>query len=1219
MRNLKNVYLNEKEIPDGFASATAWDAGNDDPIIYATGPTVSNPVIELKRYASTNDAPVLITSWDAPCPLPNVDCDEIILLQHFPDTATSCVVLAGGDVIVVREDPLPGQEKIEIVGSVDAGIAAAAWAPDEEILAIVSSADTLILMSRDFEPITDITLTPDDLKASKHVSVGWGKKETQFQGKRAKALRDPTMPESVDEGKLSLNDDAKINVSWRGDGAFVAINSIVSGRRAIRVYTRDAVLDSASEPVDGLESALSWRPSGNLIAGVQRLEDHVDIVFFERNGLRHGQFSLRLSRSDMESWASAIGLSWNIDSTVLAVVYPDRAQLWTMGNYHYYLKQEIVTNQEPARAAWSEFRWHPEKPLRCLLQNGRSLLDNEFSLSVTQGPTKRPYDQGIVAVIDGKTLKITPFKYATVPPPMAFCEITVDSSIVDCLISTSGQQIAVLTTSSVEMYDWKVVHTPHITLQKSIPRQLESDRSPYYQTLLPGGRAWTENISFDDSEKAPENLDIRSFSLSKKGELVTVGSPLARTCTSFIVTEKYVIFTTSQHLLKFVDLQSLQVPADTPEVDERCRTIERGAKLVTVIPSTYTVILQMPRGNLESIYPRALVLAGIRQHIDDKDYKSAYLACRTHQVDMNILHDYKPESFMSSISLFIEQLKKASRIDDFLSKLKEEDVESARAVGNERSSTENVEVSPPNAPQATTGQPAVGKVNRICNAFLSALETRRATNLQNLVTAHVCKRPPDLVSGLLLVAGLRQKSTAQAEAAVEHLSFLTDNNRLYDTAIGLYDLELTVLVAQHSQRDPREYMPFLQSLHALPPFRREFQIDDHLRHHAKALTSLHALSEHDASGHDEVQAYTVKHHLYTTALMLYKYDLPRQSAMTTLYAAYLHSQSRYADAAMAYESVDDFASAYPLYALAHRWRSSLTCASFANLPTDQLSSLARSLATACTEESQDYHSAATIHADYLSDIPEAARMLCKGSLFQEAAYLLTLRGQPSLIPEIIDSGLREKTGEITELLADCKAQLNAQVPRIQELRVKKAEDPLAFYGGDTIAGDGADIPDNVSVAPTDASTAGGRSLFTRYSNASRVTSKTRRREERKRARGKKGSVYEEEYLVNSVRRLIDRVNVVQTEVKRVVEGLLTRGLAMRQLAEALDESVREIIALCQRAKTDVWEADANETTSRESTERPPGADGVFWDSQQSAAEKKPSEVKVWESVGLLAK
>jgi elongator complex protein 1 len=47
------------------------------------------------------------------------------------------------------------------------------------------------------------------------------------------------------------------------------------------------------------------------------------------------------------------------------------------------------------------------------------------------------------------------------------------------------------------------------------------------------------------------------------------------------------------------------------------------------------------------------------------------------------------------------------------------------------------------------------KVNRICDGFLTALEKRSDTNLHNLITAHVCKLPPDLESGLQLVARLR--------------------------------------------------------------------------------------------------------------------------------------------------------------------------------------------------------------------------------------------------------------------------------------------------------------------------------------------------------------------------------------------------------------------------------------------------------------------------------
>jgi elongator complex protein 1 len=368
MRNLKSVFHQEVSTPENLQpSAIAWDAA-DHSIICAFGPTKSSSNIALKRKRRDDTSGALsfepIASWDAPCPLPDLQSDEIISLQHFSDPTSSCLILAGGDLVVVREDPHDGEEKVEIVGSVDAGIAAAAWAPDEELLAIVSRADSLIIMTRYFEPVTDSTLTVEDLAASKHVSVGWGKKETQFQGKRAKALRDPTMPESVDEGKLSPFDNGRTYISWRGDGAFLAINRLVpGGRRVIRILTREGIIDSSSEPVDGLESALSWRPSGNLLAGVQRRADQLDVVFFERNGLRHGEFFLRLSKDEMETWASDVCLSWNVDSTVLAILFRDRVQLWTMGNYHYYLKREVEFHDERPASSRS-IAWHPEKPLR---------------------------------------------------------------------------------------------------------------------------------------------------------------------------------------------------------------------------------------------------------------------------------------------------------------------------------------------------------------------------------------------------------------------------------------------------------------------------------------------------------------------------------------------------------------------------------------------------------------------------------------------------------------------------------------------------------------------------------------------------------------------------------------------------------------------------------------------------------------------------------------
>lgn len=1350
MRNLKIVGYQETSLHPHSSSphlpltATAWDTGNNT-VIGAFGPTATAPVIELKRrktFQSKQDQEFeLITSWDAPSPLPDLACDEILLLQHFPDTATSCLILAGGDVIVVRENPQPDQEKIEIVGSVDVGICAAAWAPDEELLAIVTRADTLVLMSRNFEPLNEATLSAEDLKASKHVSVGWGKKETQFQGARAKALRDPTVPERVDEGLASPYENGKIVISWRGDGQYFAVNSFITGhRRIIRVFTRDAVLDSASEPVDGFESALSWKPSGSLIAGIKRNESNIEVVFFERNGLRHGQFDLRIDQKAMATWASSITLDWNADSSVLAIGFQDRVQFWVVGNYHYYLKQEIPLSSSKTNSI--PLRWHPETPLRSLLASDSCILDLTFQLGVSRGTTLEPHDHGIVAVIDGKTLKLTPFNQAGVPPPMAFCEVNVEHNIVDVAIGQNCQQFAILTTHTLELCRWTVRSGPHVKMNTNKIRfttnvnkqsialpERDGPVRRYTQIVLKDAEAYilsprqasfpasvrkvswdgdavvaaftespiqiddeasnllldsafqdvfytsshltrhllhpSDNVSLAGSQpnssifslpstntthlsNGYSNGDAREYhkiSLSPSGFLTFDNNVIVRDCTSFLLTSQHLVFTTAQHFLKFAhltDSPDLQIPGDTPEVDERCRSIERGAKIVTVIPSTYAVILQMPRGNLETIYPRILVLTGIRRHVQHGEYLAAFLACQTHQVDLNILHDLDPEGFLAKIPDFIGQLKKPGRIDEFLSKLKDEDVTKTLYVdttSNTTSTTTNDNHLAVAAPPAYNPKNTSDKVNRIASGFLAAFEADPSTHTQNIITTHVCKRPADLDSALRLVSSLRQSSVGsdEAETAISHLCFLSDTNRLYDAALALYDLDLTLLVAQNAQRDPREYMPFLESLSALPELRRRYTIDNHLKRYAKALVSLHTLQ-----AHEEVSSYTVKHSLYTTALALYKYDQPHLASITRLYADHLSSQSQHTSAATLYESLEDYDSAYPLYALGHKWRESLTCAKLARIPKDKLTTLAHSLATTCTDITRDYRSAATIHVEYLDDITGAAQLLCKGSYFAESLRLLTLHDERQSIPVIIDTSLAEKSGEILELVADCRTQLGSQLPRVADLRRKKLEDPLAFYGGDAnlAAADGHDIPDNISLAPTDTSTHGGQSLFTRYggsdnsrfagtvaSNVSRKTSKTKRREERKRARGKKGSVYEEEYLVASVARLIERVNGAHDEVARLVAGLLRRG--MREQSEQVQKVIKEIVVLCQQARAEVWgpegkdsvvvDGEAAQAFAPDSSgTRPPGADGVFWDSQQEIqARKQAPDVKSWVGNDLL--
>jgi elongator complex protein 1 len=536
----------------------------------------------------------------------------------------------------------------------------------------------------------------------------------------------------------------------------------------------------------------------------------------------------------------------------------------------------------------------------------------------------------------------------------------------------------------------------------------------------------------------------------------------------------------------------------------------------------------------------------------------------------------------------------------------------------------------PNGTHLDPQRQSASKVNCICDSVLGVLKSRTATNLQNIITASVCKSPPALEDGLLVVAGLMNESEALAEKAVEHICFLADANKLYDNALGLYNLDLALLVAQQSQKDPREYLPFLQKLQEMAVLRRHFSIDDHLGRHSKALSHLYELSKDD---HSELEAYIVKHALYKDALTLYRYQPSQLCSIMSLYASYLESHSQFHEAAIAYEYLRLYGPASTCYQRASPayWRECIFCASQQSPAPSQeaFASLATVLAESLTE-AKDYESAAYIHTTYLSSIPTAVALLCKGYHFASALQLAALHSTSN--PELlsaggpIDTGLTDAHSASTELLAECKAQLLAQVPRIRELRLKAAADPLAFYEGEV----NEDIPDDISIAASSRLSTSA-SLFTRYTGrqslgtaatgVSRVTSKNRRREERKRARGKKGSVYEEEYLVASVQRLVERIENVRADVGRLVVGLVRRR--MREQARAVEGLFGEVLEMCREAVKEIFEEESKleEQTvagTGEDGYRPVGGDAVLAESIEAAGKRKAApHIGAFEKLTLL--
>jgi hypothetical protein len=55
-------------------------------------------------------------------------------------------------------------------------------------------------------------------------------------------------------------------------------------------------------------------------------------------------------------------------------------------------------------------------------------------------------------------------------------------------------------------------------------------------------------------------------------------------------------------------------------------------------------------------------------------YRSAFLLCRRHRIDLNLLYDHSPSTFQAHLSEFVTQVKENDHLNLFLSGLKDEDV-----------------------------------------------------------------------------------------------------------------------------------------------------------------------------------------------------------------------------------------------------------------------------------------------------------------------------------------------------------------------------------------------------------------------------------------------------------------------------------------------------------------------------------------------------------------
>uniref|UniRef100_A0A8B9J6D8 Elongator complex protein 1 n=1 Tax=Astyanax mexicanus TaxID=7994 RepID=A0A8B9J6D8_ASTMX len=1042
---------------------------------------------------------VSLTSEDY---LPEDGQGVVVGIQDLPDQESVCVATSRGDVVLYNLST----NQLECVGTVDSGLTAMSWSPDQEVVVFCTGQETIILMTKDFEPITEVDIHQNEFGEGKFITVGWGKKETQFhgsEGKQAAQKKAPAVPW----------DDRRPRITWRGDGQLFAVSAICpqTGARKVRVWNRECVLQATSEAVNGLEQPLCWKPSGSLIASSQRHPNKHSVVFMEKNGLLHGDFTLPFAKEKVKE------LLWNSDSSVLAVWLEDMnpgedgkrntyIQLWTVGNYHWYLKQSLHFGNDPLKAP-ACLCWDPEKPLRLhLLTRAWASYTYDWGWCTDRSPGDDSQDNANVAVIDGDKVLVTTFRQCVVPPPMCSYELQLPAAVNMVTFHSQPQrtnELAALTADSrLHIYGrgslfW--CNSTEVTVS-------EWKDSTGYTVNFPLPCVHTALCTINGQ------VEVNIFAL-----ILYIFSFIyvASNVSSFVVYDEFLLLTTHAHTCRCLHLATMSLKdlkaalsSEATQNDESTRRVERGSRIVTVVPQDTRLILQMPRGNLETIHHRALVLAQLRKWLDDLKFRDAFECMRKLRINLNLIYDHNPKVFLENVETFLNQIDSINNVNLFLTELKEDDT------------TKTMYPNPASAAcQSASASGADGKkkVDTICDALRSAMETLDPLKFcLCILTSHVRKTTPELEIALQKVHELRvnppsEKNAVSAEEALKYLLFLVNVNELYEHSLGTYDFDLVLMVAEKSQKDPKEYLPFLNMLKTLEPNYQRYTIDKHLKRYKKAL---HHLSKCGEEHFTEVLNLVKDQRLYTEALQLYPAESQQYKMLSVAYAEHLVEQQQAEQAGLLLWRCGEMPRALQAFVSCTSWRHALAVAVHIPLPPEQLAQLARDL-----------------------DCEEAISALIEGAAWEEALRLIYLYSRQDIAETHLKPALLEAHSNQLTFLESQKTLFTRHKNRLVVVREQKEKARLELLDED-----GPDCADAEL-----------------YSEASSVLTGSRI-----------GSKYSQSNSLKEHIQLLDTASIADTdEIHSLLKALVL--FQFDTLASSLQTNYSELLQLIEKGIPEIWQ------------------------------------------------
>ncbi|KOX68903.1 Elongator complex protein 1 [Melipona quadrifasciata] len=1126
--------------------------------------------------------------------------------------------------------------------------------PDHEMIVLVTVSGIVITMVSTFQIISEVDLHAQYFGQKQFVTVGWGKKETQFHGSEGKrgAIAKPT---EINENNV---DDGSYRITWREDGSLFAVGFLHCRNkvRQFKVFNREGTLLYTSEAANGLEESLSWKPSGSLIAATQSSQNKHLIAFFEKNGLKHKEFSLPFKPKETR----VKNLFWSPDSEILTIwcqIQEDCSsilQLWTENNYHWYLKQSIKFPMDNSlvHATWSTTSC--AKKLIILTCKELITCDYNWSIDHSRGLTMR--DKSVVGVIDGNKSLMTGLRAGIVPPPMAhqiletsesinliafapdikdkaiwmdsntfFCVTAskklifykhlMDSFLLEyehigtydikwditlerenspcdmhhflwlnennilCSLSMNEQSfLCVLTLNAIETQGQVILSQMHIMdglIQHIVP---SPDSDEAYIIVNNSIVKYTR-----ETELVPISIELQKYTY--KVEVVEVsgkhvilslyhrncfavnGKQIANNVTSFFVHSEFLLLTTAQNTLVCVYLNE----SDFEELMKQDLTVkpwENELNDKSFLDSK--TVLQMPRGNLECIQPRTLSLHIIGYHLDNCDYLSAFDLMRRQRINLNLIYDHNPEKFIENANKFVNQISKVSWLSLFLSELTDEDVTTtiyANYYRRHRLESNNLKLN---------------KIESICGLLRNIMEERNSANhlIQPILISLVKdKRKQGMEAALTKIKEIQKLEDKYTESkervsdeALKYLLYIVDVNVLFDIALGMYDFDLTMFIASKSQKDPKEYIPFLNDFRNLDENYMKYSINLHLKRYESALEHI----AKEPNRFNEAINLIHNHNLYAKALKLFEKESKEYKEVARIYGEFLLKKQYYYEAGIMFRRSGDLKEALNAYRLATSWRDVIILSIQMKLIEAEKNVIYHDLVKRLETDKQ-YEEAAYILINYLGDTTEAIISLCNGKQWKDALRIAHDANNLEFIESHIKPGVYEYANHTLSQIRKNKQDFEQHKSRLATVRHNISQRNAKSYS-EILCDNKSQVCDkDISDILSDTSSVVGSSSsqvskLSTMSGKSYRSSKNRRKQERKLLSLKEGSAFEDLALIQTLYQIISNTYKEQNEVHTLIQMLV--HFDDDEYAKNIQNCMEELLLTIERSKFEIWDKSA---------------------------------------------